>query len=129
MSQYSELFWSIVSRIRTEYGEILSRYIQSGKIQTIITSNTDTFYAVTSPQAHQDLHLLADKSKIWSFVGYSKLMENKLRNGNLRILLVYWWMYLERLLLLQSKHLTQKMGETCSNFTIKRQLLYLSLHC
>ena len=33
---YSELFWSVFSRIRTEYG----------KIRTRITPNTDTFYAV-----------------------------------------------------------------------------------
>ena len=33
---YSELFWSIFSRIRTEYGKTL----------TIITQNVDTFYAV-----------------------------------------------------------------------------------
>ena len=33
---YSELFWSVFSRIRTKYG----------KIRTRITPNTDTFYAV-----------------------------------------------------------------------------------
>ena len=46
---YSELFWSVFSRIRTEYGEILvCLRIQSecGKIRTRITPNTDTFYEV-----------------------------------------------------------------------------------
>ena len=64
---YSELFWSVFSRIQTEYGEIrsysgpyfpafglnterysVSLHIQSecGKIRTRITPNTDTFYAV-----------------------------------------------------------------------------------
>ena len=33
---YSEFFWSVFSRIRTEYGEIWTRK----------TANTDTFYAV-----------------------------------------------------------------------------------
>ena len=35
---YSELFWSVFSRIRNEYG----------KIRTRITPNTDTFYVVSS---------------------------------------------------------------------------------
>ena len=39
---YSELFWSVFSRIWTEYEEI-----RSIKIRTRITPNTDTFYAVT----------------------------------------------------------------------------------
>ena len=47
-----ELFWSVFSRIRTEYGEIrnISLYIPVsliyGKIWTGITVNTHTFYAV-----------------------------------------------------------------------------------
>ena len=41
---YLELFWSVFFRIRTEYGEILSK---RGKIRTRITTpNMDTFYAV-----------------------------------------------------------------------------------
>ena len=36
---YSELFWSVFSRIRTEYGEIR-------KMRTRITPNTNTFHAV-----------------------------------------------------------------------------------
>ena len=46
-SQYSEFFWSVFSRIWTEYLEILSLCIQSkcGKIWTRKTSNTDTFHA------------------------------------------------------------------------------------
>ena len=46
---YSELFWSVFSRIRTDYGEIwISLRIQSecGKISSRITPNTDSFYAV-----------------------------------------------------------------------------------
>ena len=46
---YWELFWSAFSHIRNEYVEISLR-IQSecGKMQTRITPNTDTFYAVLS---------------------------------------------------------------------------------
>ena len=46
---YSELFWSVFSRIWTEYGEALvSLRIQfeCGKIRTRTAPNTDTFYAV-----------------------------------------------------------------------------------
>ena len=44
---YSELFWSAFSRIRTEYGEILSYSVSySVRMQTRITRNTDAFYAV-----------------------------------------------------------------------------------
>ena len=46
---YSELFWSVFSRIWTEYGEILRiSHFQSkcGKIRTRKTPNTGTFYAV-----------------------------------------------------------------------------------
>ena len=39
-SPYSELFWSVFSHIRTDYGEIKSR------IRTRITPSTDTFHAV-----------------------------------------------------------------------------------
>ena len=42
---YSELFWSVFSRIRTAYGEILC-----GKIRTRLTPNTETFYAEFSFQ-------------------------------------------------------------------------------
>ena len=38
---YSEIFWSVFSRIRTEYGEMRSRKTQSRK-----TPNRDTFDAV-----------------------------------------------------------------------------------
>ena len=47
-----ELFWSVFSRVRTEYGEIrrygVSLRIQSecGKIRTSITPNMDTLHAV-----------------------------------------------------------------------------------
>ena len=43
---YSELFWSVFSRIQTEYR--VSFHIQSKcrKIRTRITPNTDTFHAV-----------------------------------------------------------------------------------
>ena len=46
---YSDLFWSALSSIRTEYGEILriSTYpVQMRKIRTGINPNKDTFYAV-----------------------------------------------------------------------------------
>ena len=45
---YSELFWSVFSRIRTEYGEILSLLIPSEceKTRTKKTPNTDTFHAM-----------------------------------------------------------------------------------
>ena len=46
---YSELFWSIFSRIWTEYGEIwVSLRIKSecGKMWTRVTPNTDIFHAV-----------------------------------------------------------------------------------
>ena len=52
---YSELFWSVFSRIRTEYGEMrsISPYsriqYEFGKIRTTITPNTDTFYAMSTP--------------------------------------------------------------------------------
>ena len=54
---YSEFFWSVFSRIRTEYGEILRTLsIQSecGKIRTRKTPNTDTFLAVFSLGKHSD---------------------------------------------------------------------------
>ena len=46
---YSELFWFVFSRIRTEYGEIrsISPYsVKIQKIQTRITPNTNTVHAV-----------------------------------------------------------------------------------
>ena len=48
---YSKLFWSVFSRIRTEYGEILrisSYSVRMRKIRTRITPNTNTFHAVTT---------------------------------------------------------------------------------
>ena len=45
---YLELFWSVFSRIRTEYREIpvyLRIQSECGKIRTRITPNTDPFYA------------------------------------------------------------------------------------
>ena len=58
---YSELFWSVTSHIRTEYGEItlcidnsptesLRINFPSRKIWTTITLNTDTFYVVYGPE-------------------------------------------------------------------------------
>ena len=49
--QYSELFWSAFSRIRTECGKILSEILKywiwrDTKMRTRITPNTDTFHAV-----------------------------------------------------------------------------------
>ena len=48
---YSELFWSVFSRIQTEYRRILRiSPFQSkcGKIETKVTSNTDTFQGFKS---------------------------------------------------------------------------------
>ena len=45
-----ELFWSMFSRIRTEYGEIRSiQYSECRKMQTRITPNKDTFHVVSEP--------------------------------------------------------------------------------
>ena len=49
MCPYSELFWSVFSRIRTEYGEMRSMFRYSVRMREStyqITPNTDTFYAV-----------------------------------------------------------------------------------
>ena len=46
---YSELFWSVFSRIRTEYSQIQSMFPYKSKcekIRTRITPNMDTFHAV-----------------------------------------------------------------------------------
>ena len=43
---YSEFFWSVFSRIRTEYGGILRIQSECGKIRTRKTPNTDTFHVV-----------------------------------------------------------------------------------
>ena len=43
---YSELFWSVFSRIRTEYGVSLRIPSEFRKIRTRITPNTDIFLAV-----------------------------------------------------------------------------------
>ena len=52
--QIQNYFWSVFSHIRTEYGEILRMSPYSvrmrenlGRMQTRITPNTDTFYAVS----------------------------------------------------------------------------------
>ena len=47
---YSEFLWSVISRIRAEYGEILcisSIQSECGKMQTRKTPNTDTFHAMS----------------------------------------------------------------------------------
>ena len=46
---YSELFWSVFSRIRTEYGEILCSSPYSVRMRENMDQNnseTDNFYAV-----------------------------------------------------------------------------------
>ena len=49
---YLEFFWSVFSRIRTEYGDLQSLYFRTqseyGKIRIRKAPNTDTFYAVLS---------------------------------------------------------------------------------
>ena len=47
---HSELFWSVFSHIRSEYGEIRSIFripSECRKMHTRITPNTDTFHAAT----------------------------------------------------------------------------------
>ena len=48
MCPYSEFFWPVFYRIRTEYGEILSLriYSECEKMWTRKTPNTDTFHEV-----------------------------------------------------------------------------------
>ena len=58
---YSELIWSVISRIRSEYGEIrrISLYsVRMREIRTRITPNTDTFHAVKSVNSQCDFHSL-----------------------------------------------------------------------
>ena len=50
---YSEFFWSIFSRIRTEYREILGISLYSVQMRENTdqkTPNTDTFYAIIASQ-------------------------------------------------------------------------------
>ena len=44
---YSEIFWSVFSRIRTEYG-VIRIPSEGGKIRTRITPNPDTYYTLES---------------------------------------------------------------------------------
>ena len=48
--RYSELFWSVIFHIPTEYGEIVRSFFRMrsewGKIRTRITPNANTFYVV-----------------------------------------------------------------------------------
>ena len=46
-----------ISRIRTEYGEILRIHSKCGKVPTRKTSNTDTFHAVRLPSIASNLKL------------------------------------------------------------------------
>ena len=50
---YSELLWSVFSRIRTEYGDILR--ISPYSVQ--MRENTDTFYAVIVNLFFRDVEL------------------------------------------------------------------------
>ena len=55
---YLEFFWSVFSRIRTEYGEMgVSLRIQSEcrKIQTRKTRHMDTFHAVPAMESLQNI--------------------------------------------------------------------------
>ena len=77
---YSEFFWSIFSRIRAEYGEILcissySVWMRENTNQK--TSNTDTFYAVISNSWHRHHFFVLLICRIWVFIinhyhGFSK---------------------------------------------------------
>ena len=42
---YSQLLWSVFSRIRAEYGEMRSISPYSLRMWTRVTANTDTFHA------------------------------------------------------------------------------------
>ena len=45
---YSEFFWSVYSRIWSQYGDLQSKYsysVQIGEIRTRKSPNTDTFYS------------------------------------------------------------------------------------
>ena len=81
---YSELFWSVTSRIRTEYGEITlcidnspveSLRIQSTcrKIWTTITLNTDTFYVVYGPEKGFSSWRITMQSSIEKTFGLSEI--------------------------------------------------------
>ena len=60
---YSEFFWPVFSRIRTEYGARVSVRIQSecGKIRTrkIPNSNTGTFHAVAFTRVKSQKNLIS----------------------------------------------------------------------
>ena len=58
---YSEFFWSVFSRIQTEYGEIQIIQSECGKIWTRKTPNTDTFHAINfKAQILQKIFLVSD---------------------------------------------------------------------
>ena len=61
---YSEFFWSVFSRIWTEYGEILR-----GKIRTRKISNTDTFHVVIASALYveetENIYRKATNSRVY----------------------------------------------------------------
>ena len=63
---YSEFFWSVFSRIWTEYGEILR-----GKIRTRKISNTDTFHVVIASALYveetENIYRKATNSRVYTF--------------------------------------------------------------
>ena len=65
---YSEFFWSVYSHIRSEYGDLRSKYpysLQMRKIRTRKTPNTDTFHAVImSPILSLLLALITYSSRV-----------------------------------------------------------------
>ena len=97
--QYSEFFWSVFSRICTEYREILrisphsvSLRTQSecGKIRTKKTPNTKTFHAVTIANTFQKIldesgrkqnKILLDKGNRF----YNWSLESRLHNNDIEI--------------------------------------------
>ena len=62
---YSEFFWSVFSRIRTEYGD-LRIHSECRKIRTIKALNTGTFYEVPLPNDMQKQYLCNKSTRVFS---------------------------------------------------------------
>ena len=82
---YSELFWSVFSRIPTEYGEAL-RISQSecGKMRTRITPNTENLYAVFFKGKRVYFNVIVSKN---TQTGVKKIWRHLFREQNMRILM------------------------------------------
>ena len=72
---YSEFFWFVFSRIRTEYAEALrvSPYlVQCEKIRTRTTPNTSTFHAV-------EVNVIQVQFHYYSIINLHDVMEHNFR--------------------------------------------------